>query len=106
MNEFLSKVKTLPQRARLHLVTDPAPHAKGSATMTSIDREGIKVQTRKAKDLADVWLRERKEGLARQLAANAEIKQRWLESNPIEISQRQRGYHANVQTRAAGKPIL
>lgn len=72
--------------------------------MTSIDREQIKLQTRKAKDLANVWLRERKESLAKQLAANAEIKQRWLESNPIEVRQRQSGYHANakVQTSVLG----
>ena len=65
--------------------------------MIRIDCEQIKVQTRKAKELAAVWISERKEALARQLAANAEIKQRWLTSNPIEVSQQQRGYHANAK---------
>ncbi len=71
--------------------------------MTNINREQVKAMTRQAKDLMDVWVRERKEVLAEQLAANADIKQRWLASNPIEVSQQQRAYHANpqVQTSAA-----
>lgn len=104
MNEFLSNVKTLPQRARLYLEQDPAQRTSiGGATLTSINRERVKAQTSKAKDLADVWLRERKEALARQLAANAEIKQRWLASNPIEISQQQCGYHASATVQSGVK---
>lgn len=75
--------------------------------MTIIDRERVTVLTRKTKEAVEVWRRERKEALARQLAANVEIKQRWMEANPIEISQRQQGDHANapVQVIVGGEPI-
>lgn len=68
--------------------------------MKDIDREQVTVLTRQTKTAVEVWRRERRESLARQLAANAEIKQLWQDSNPIEISQRQRGYHTNVQVQA------
>ncbi len=58
--------------------------------MTNLDREQVTVLTRQTKAAVEVWRRERRESLARQLVANAEIKQLWQESNPIEISQRQR----------------
>lgn len=84
------------------------PHAnKGDSTMTIIVRNQEKELTRNTKDAIDVWRRERRAELARQLAANAEIKQRWMQSNPIEISQRQSGYHANARMPAypvAGTP--
>jgi hypothetical protein len=65
--------------------------------MTNTDRERTTALTRKTKDLMDVWLRERKAMLLERLAANAEIKQRWLDANPLEVSQRQRGYHADAK---------
>lgn len=69
--------------------------------MTRLDREQMTALTRQTKAAVNVWRRERREALARQLAANAEIKQLWLDSNPIEISQRQRGYHTNPQAQAS-----
>lgn len=68
--------------------------------MKNIDREQVTVLTRQTKAAVEVWRHERRESLARQLVANAEIKQLWQDSNPIEISQRQRGYHTNVQVQA------
>lgn len=68
--------------------------------MTRIDRERMTVLTRKAKEAMEVWRRERQEALAKQLAANAEIKRCWMESNPIEISQRQPSHQATP----VGKP--
>jgi hypothetical protein len=65
--------------------------------MTRIDRAQVTALTRKTRDVVEVWRRERREALARQLAANAEIKQHWLASNPIEVSQQQRGYHAHTK---------
>ncbi len=72
--------------------------------VATIDRKQVKAPTRQARDLMDVWVLERKELLARQLAANAEIKQRWLASNPIEISQRQRSYHTKAQGQTSQTP--
>ncbi len=68
--------------------------------MTNLDREQVTVLTRQTKEAVEVWRRERRAALARQLAANAEIKQCWQESNPIEISQRQQGYHSNARRQA------
>lgn len=69
--------------------------------MKNIDREQVTVLTRQTKAAVEVWRLERRETLARQLVANAEIKQLWQDSNPIEISQRQRGYHTNHQAQAS-----
>lgn len=75
--------------------------------MTTLDREQVSVLTRQTKAAVEVWRRERRAALARQLAANAEIKQLWQDSNPIEISQRQRGYHTTkVQVSAVGAAPL
>ncbi len=42
--------------------------------------------TRQAKALREVWLREREERITAQLAANAEVRRRWIgsESRPKE----------------------
>ena len=55
--------------------------------MTIIDRGRVEALARKSKVLMDGWLRERQEALAERLAANVEVKKRWMESDPIEVSQ-------------------
>ena len=49
--------------------------------MTSVERKELEVLQRQAKALREVWLREREERRAIQLAANAEIRRCWVESN-------------------------
>jgi hypothetical protein len=49
--------------------------------MTSKDREQFERLARMAEALQKVWLRERKERRAVQLAADAEIRRRWIESD-------------------------
>ncbi|MBS1810778.1 MAG: hypothetical protein JST84_21620 [Acidobacteria bacterium] len=56
--------------------------------MTSSERERIEALAQKSVTLREMWLRERQEVLAEQLAANAEMKKRWELSDPIEIIQR------------------
>ncbi len=63
--------------------------------MKNHDREQVTVLTRQTKAAVEVWRRERREALARQLVANVETRLNWLESNPIEIRQQQQGYHDN-----------
>lgn len=67
--------------------------------MMSTDHKQIKETPHKSRDLMDVWVRERKEVLAKQLADNAEVKKRWIESEPIKVSQSQCGYSANAEVR-------
>ena len=73
--------------------------------VVNIDPE--QVPPRQSNDLMDVWVRERKEALARQLAANADIKQPWLDSAPLEVRQNQPGQDANatVEASAEEEPI-
>ena len=49
--------------------------------MMSVEREKLSVLQRQAKRLREVWLREREERRAGGLAANAEVRRRWAESN-------------------------
>jgi hypothetical protein len=49
--------------------------------MTSIERENLEMLERKAKVLRNVWLREREERQAIQLAKNTEVRKRWRESD-------------------------
>ena len=58
--------------------------SKESRNLTSIQRELVEALARKAKVLMEDWRRVRGARLAQQLAINTEVKQRWLESNPIE----------------------
>lgn len=51
--------------------------------MTSVEHAKLEKLARKAKALREVWLRERKQRLAIQLAANAELRRRSLESDSI-----------------------
>jgi len=55
--------------------------------MTNSEREQIEALARKSVTLREVWLRERQEMLAEQLAANNEVKKRWEQTDPIEIIQ-------------------
>lgn len=95
MSEFLSNVKMLRERARQHL-------EQGTVTTGyEADREQVSVLTPQTDAALEVWRCERRETLARQLVANVETRLNWLESNPIEISQRQRGYHTNPHVQAS-----
>ena len=49
--------------------------------MTSIDRKRLETDSRKAREVREVWLRERQEQLAVRLAANAEVRKIWTESD-------------------------
>ena len=49
--------------------------------MTSMDRKRLETDSRKAREVREVWLRERKELLAVRLAANAEVRKIWTESD-------------------------
>ena len=64
--------------------------------MTSIGRGRVEALARKSKVLRDGWLRERQEAMAERLTANAEVKKRWMESDPIEVRQSQCGHPANA----------
>lgn len=68
--------------------------------MTNTDRDMATALTRQTRAAVEVWRRERREALARQLVANAEIKRRWQDANPIEIRQQQQGHHAHPQVGA------
>ncbi len=57
--------------------------------MKNIERERIEALAHKSIILREVWLRERREVLSRQLTANNEVKKRWESSDPLEITQRQ-----------------
>jgi hypothetical protein len=56
-------------------------HMEAGGTMTSVEREKFEVLQRQAKLLREVWLRMREERRAGELAANAEVRRRWVESN-------------------------
>jgi hypothetical protein len=58
--------------------------------MTSIERENLEMLERKAKALRKVWLHEREERLALQLAENTEVRKRWRESDTAEVNVTQR----------------
>lgn len=64
--------------------------------MTIIDREEMATHVRQSTVLQESCQTERQLRLAEQLVANAETKRRWLESNPIEVSQSQLIYNANA----------
>ena len=49
--------------------------------MMSVEREKLNVLQRQAKLLREVWLREWEEQRAGDLAANAKVRRRWVESN-------------------------
>ncbi len=49
--------------------------------MMSIDRKRLETDSRKAREVREVWLRERKEQLEVRLAANAEVRKMWMESD-------------------------
>jgi NADPH-dependent ferric siderophore reductase len=61
--------------------------------MTRIDREHLEGLARKAKALQKVWLRERDERRAMQLAANTEIRRRWIESDSMQSEAELSGQH-------------
>ena len=65
--------------------------------MTTIHRERIAEQVHKSMVEWERWHKERQLILAEQLAANAEIKRRWIESDPIEVRQSQRNYNASAR---------
>lgn len=69
--------------------------------MMSIDREQVNALTRQSKDLMDVWVQERKAMLAKQLAANTEVKKSWIESDSIEGRESQPEDNANAKERAS-----
>ncbi|HYE76034.1 MAG TPA: hypothetical protein VEF04_21995 [Blastocatellia bacterium] len=48
------------------------------------EREKLEVAARKAKEVLEVWLRERKEQLEVRLAANAEVRRIWAESDILK----------------------
>lgn len=50
--------------------------------MTSMDRKHYAALARQAAALQQVWLREREERRMLEHADNAEIRRRWLESDP------------------------
>jgi len=54
--------------------------------MTSVERKKIEVLARQARALREVWLREREERRAGELAANAEVRRHWVESNSTAIN--------------------
>ena len=49
--------------------------------MTSLDRKRLEMIVRKAREVREVWLRERKEQLEVRLAANAAVRRSWTESD-------------------------
>ena len=49
--------------------------------MTYTDRERLETASRKAREVREVWLRERKEQLEVKLAANAEVRKSWMDSD-------------------------
>lgn len=49
--------------------------------MLNRDREKLEMAARKAKAILEVWLRERKEQTEVTLAANAEVRKIWAESD-------------------------
>ncbi len=59
-------------------------------TTSSFEETQIKSSPRSAAALREQYRKERQALLAAQLSANANIRQRWMESNAIEISQLQR----------------
>ncbi len=66
--------------------------SKERLNLASFKRERFEVLARKATVLMKGWRRERGARLTKQLAVNSEVKQRWLESCPIEARQ---GWVAN-----------
>ena len=60
---------------------------KERLNLTSFKRERFEALARKATVLMEGWRRERGVRLTKQLAVNNEVKQRWLESYPIEARQ-------------------
>jgi hypothetical protein len=57
--------------------------------MANIEREQIAALARKSVTLRELWLRERQEILAEQLAVNDQVKKRWQGSDAIEIQQQE-----------------
>lgn len=55
--------------------------------MASVNREREEALIRKAKDLRTAWILEREENRAKQLAANAEVRKVWGESDSIWVGQ-------------------
>ena len=49
--------------------------------MTSIDRQRLEMASRQARELREVWLRERKEQIEVRHAANAVVRRSWTESD-------------------------
>ena len=49
--------------------------------MTNTDRERLETASRKAREVREVWLRERKEQLELKLAANTEVRKSWMDSD-------------------------
>lgn len=83
LNEVKGKNKQFPGASK----------NKRAATNTP-DREQITSSARSSLVLRDQLRKERQAMLAAQLAANAKIRQHWMESNPIEVRQLQRDWHA------------
>jgi len=69
--------------------------------MASIDRGRVEALARKSKVLMDGWLRERQAAMAERLAANVEVRKRWMESDPIEVRQSQRVHPATADVRTS-----
>jgi len=51
--------------------------------MTNADREKLEIIEHQARVFRELWLREREKRLALQLAANAEVRKRWMSSDSI-----------------------
>lgn len=64
--------------------------------MAVVNREKMEAPVRKAKALWTAWLLAREEGRAEQLAANAEVRRVWLESDTTWALQSQLGRYAIV----------
>jgi hypothetical protein len=69
---------------------------KKGAMMAIVNREKMEALVRKAKTLRTIWLLEREEHRAEQLAANVEVRKVWIESDSIWATQGKSGSLASA----------
>ncbi len=82
--------------------------------MTTMDRKHFAALARQAAALQQVWLREREERRALQLADDAEIRRRWLESDsppdeqsqPVRTERKTKSFPFNRERRARSESKL
>ena len=74
--------------------------------MTSIDSGRVESLARKSMVLKEAWLREHQAAMAERLAANVEVRKRWLESDPIKVSQSQHKHQAVGDVRLSSPTSL